>query len=46
VDALHRTLWHCKTDAQRQFFIEMARKFGWTTIVLAMQIENQTFESR
>jgi predicted nuclease of restriction endonuclease-like (RecB) superfamily len=37
-------LMHCKTDAERQFYIEMARKFGWTKNVLAMQIENQTFE--
>ncbi len=34
----------CKAPDERQFYIEMARKFGWTKNVLAMQIENQTFE--
>lgn len=34
----------CQTDAERQFYIEMARKFGWTKNVLAIQIENQAFE--
>lgn len=34
----------CKTPDEREFYIEMARKFGWTKSVLAMQIENQTFE--
>jgi predicted nuclease of restriction endonuclease-like (RecB) superfamily len=34
----------CQTHAERQFYIEMARKFGWTKNVLAIQIENQAFE--
>ena len=34
----------CQSAEQRQFYIESARKFGWTKNVLAMQIENQTFE--
>jgi hypothetical protein len=34
----------CKAPHERQFYSGVARKFGWTKNVLAMQIENQTFE--
>jgi len=34
----------CKGLDEREFYIEMTRKFGWTKNVLAMQIENQSFE--
>jgi predicted nuclease of restriction endonuclease-like (RecB) superfamily len=34
----------CKDDLQREFYIRMTRKFGWTKNVLIHQIENQTFE--
>lgn len=34
----------CGSEAEREFYIQMARKFGWTKNVLAIQIENQTFE--
>ena len=34
----------CKDDLEREFYIRMTRKFGWTKNVLAHQIENQTYE--
>ncbi len=34
----------CKDDLQREFYIRMTRKFGWTKNVLMHQIENQTYE--
>lgn len=37
-------LGRCKDDLQREFYIKMTRKFGWTVNVLTHQIENQTYE--
>lgn len=34
----------CKDDLQREFYIRMTKKFGWTKNVLILQIENKTFE--
>ena len=34
----------CKDDLQREFYIRMTRKFGWTKSVLIHQIENKSFE--
>jgi predicted nuclease of restriction endonuclease-like (RecB) superfamily len=34
----------CKDDLQREFYIRMTRKQGWTKNVLIHQIENQTYE--
>jgi predicted nuclease of restriction endonuclease-like (RecB) superfamily len=34
----------CKDDLERDFYIRMTRKFGWTKNVLIHQIENQTYE--
>jgi len=34
----------CKDPLQREFYIRMTRKFGWSKNVLAMQIENQSYE--
>lgn len=34
----------CKNDQEREFYIRMTRKFGWTVNVLIHQIENQSFE--
>ncbi len=34
----------CKDSLQREFYIRMTRKFGWTKNVLTLQIENQTCE--
>lgn len=34
----------CKDDLQREFYIRMAHKFGWTKDVLIHQIENQAYE--
>jgi len=34
----------CKDDLQREFYIRMTRKFGWTKNVLIHQIDNQTYE--
>ncbi len=34
----------CKDDLQREFYIRMTRKNGWTKNVLTHQIENQTYE--
>ena len=35
----------CKDDLQREFYICTTRKFGWTKNVLALQIENQSYEN-
>lgn len=34
----------CKDDLQREFYIRMTRKFGWTKNVLTHQIESQAYE--
>ena len=34
----------CKNDAEREFYISMTKKFGWTKDVLIHQIENQSYE--
>lgn len=34
----------CKTDQQREFYMLMTKKFGWTKEVLIHQIENNTYE--
>lgn len=34
----------CKDDLEREYYIRMTRKFGWTKNVLVHQIENQTYE--
>ncbi|MEH1998523.1 MAG: PDDEXK nuclease domain-containing protein [Nostoc sp.] len=34
----------CKDDLERELYIRMTRKFGWTKNVLIHQIENQTYE--
>jgi predicted nuclease of restriction endonuclease-like (RecB) superfamily len=34
----------CKDDLQREFYIRITRKFGWSKNVLIHQIENQTYE--
>jgi len=34
----------CKEDLEREFYLRMVRKFGWTKDVLIHQIENQTYE--
>ncbi|MCV3213217.1 PDDEXK nuclease domain-containing protein [Plectonema radiosum NIES-515] len=34
----------CKDDLEREFYIRMTRKFGWTKNVLINQIENQSYE--
>jgi predicted nuclease of restriction endonuclease-like (RecB) superfamily len=34
----------CKAPLEREFYIRMARKFGWTKSVLINQIENQSYE--
>jgi predicted nuclease of restriction endonuclease-like (RecB) superfamily len=34
----------CKDKLEREFYLRMARKFGWTKDVLIHQIENQTYE--
>ncbi|HEY9878142.1 MAG TPA: PDDEXK nuclease domain-containing protein [Leptolyngbyaceae cyanobacterium] len=34
----------CKDNLEREFYIRMARKYGWTKNVLIHQIENQTYE--
>jgi len=33
----------CKDDLEREFYIRMTRKFGWTKNVLTHQIENQSY---
>lgn len=34
----------CKDSAQRQFYLERTKQFGWTKNVLIHQIENKTYE--
>ena len=34
----------CGDVLEREFYLRMARKFGWSKNVLAMQIENQTYQ--
>jgi predicted nuclease of restriction endonuclease-like (RecB) superfamily len=34
----------CKLPQEREFYLRMARKFGWSKSVLIHQIENQSFE--
>jgi predicted nuclease of restriction endonuclease-like (RecB) superfamily len=34
----------CKNDQQREFYILMTKKFGWTKDVLIHQIENKSYE--
>lgn len=34
----------CQDHLEREFYIRMTRKFGWSKNVLALQIENQSFE--
>jgi predicted nuclease of restriction endonuclease-like (RecB) superfamily len=34
----------CKEDPEREFYIAMVRKFGWTKDVLIHQVENKTYE--
>jgi predicted nuclease of restriction endonuclease-like (RecB) superfamily len=34
----------CKDDLEREFYIRMTKKFGWTKNVLVHQIENKTYE--
>ncbi len=35
---------HCKELLEREFYIRMTKKFGWTKNVLLHQIENQSYE--
>jgi predicted nuclease of restriction endonuclease-like (RecB) superfamily len=34
----------CKASAERQFYLERTKQFGWTKNVLIHQIENKTYE--
>ena len=34
----------CKDDLEREFYIRMTKKFGWTKRVLINQIENKSYE--
>lgn len=34
----------CKDDLEREFYIRMTRKFGWSKSVLIQHIENHTYE--
>ena len=34
----------CKDELEREFYLRMTRKFGWTKNVLIHQIENQSYE--
>jgi predicted nuclease of restriction endonuclease-like (RecB) superfamily len=34
----------CKDDLEREFYLRMTQKFGWTKNVLIHQIENQTYQ--
>lgn len=34
----------CEDDLEREFYIRMTRKFGWTKNVLIHQIDNKTYE--
>lgn len=37
-------LQHCKNPFEREFYLRMTRKFGWSKNVLIHQIENQSYE--
>lgn len=37
-------LQRCKAPLEREFYIRMTRKFGWTKNVLIHQVENQSYE--
>ena len=37
-------LGRCSEDLEREFYIRMTRKFGWSKSVLIHQIENQSYE--
>jgi predicted nuclease of restriction endonuclease-like (RecB) superfamily len=37
-------LGRCKDPLEREFYIRMTRKFGWTKNILIHQIENQSYE--
>jgi len=37
-------LTNCKDDLEREFYIRMTQKFGWTKDVLIHQIDNQSYE--
>ncbi len=34
----------CKDDLKREFYVRMTRKYGWTKNVLAIRIQDQTYE--
>jgi predicted nuclease of restriction endonuclease-like (RecB) superfamily len=34
----------CKDDLEREFYLRMTRKYGWTKNVLAIRIQDQTYE--
>lgn len=34
----------CQDDLEREFYIRMTRRHGWTKNVLALQIDNQTYQ--
>ena len=34
----------CKDDLEREFYIRMTRKYGWTKNVLALRIDNRDYE--
>ena len=34
----------CKDDLQREFYIQMVRRYGWTKRILSNFIESQTYE--
>jgi predicted nuclease of restriction endonuclease-like (RecB) superfamily len=34
----------CKDDLEREFYLRITRKYGWTKNVLIHQVENQTYE--
>ena len=34
----------CKEDSEREFYIKMTKKFGWTKSILIHQIENKSYE--
>ena len=34
----------CKDDLEREFYLRMTRKYGWTKNVLALRIQDQTYE--
>jgi len=34
----------CKDDLEREFYLRMTRKFGWTKNVLALRVDNRDYE--